>query len=163
MEVRIIRSHRRRKTVSARVVKDVLLVNAPAALSGEHLQKIIADFKMRFERKRLKEELDKSQDLMQIASGINRKYFGNQLKINSVEYVTNQNSKFGCCDYRSADIRISHRVGSMPGWVRDYVIIHELAHLIEPNHGKAFWELVCRYELAERARGYLMAVGIGME
>jgi predicted metal-dependent hydrolase len=47
----------------------------------------------------------------------------------------------------------------MPDWVRDYVLIHEMAHLIEPNHSKSFWDIVSRYELAERARGYLMAAG----
>jgi predicted metal-dependent hydrolase len=34
-----------------------------------------------------------------------------------------------------------------------------MAHLIEPNHGPAFWDIVSRYELAERAKGYLMALG----
>jgi len=37
------------------------------------------------------------------------------------------------------------------------VIVHELAHLIEPNHGKRFKALVRKYPLAERAIGYLMA------
>jgi len=159
-EIKVVRSGRRKRTVSARVVNDTLLVRAPLALSGERLEKIIADIKARFERKKIKEELDKREDLTQVAARLNEKYFGNQLKINSVEYVANQNSRFGCCNYRSANIRISHRIGAMPAWVRDYVLIHEMSHLIEPNHSKAFWNIVSRYRLAERARGFIMAAGL---
>ena len=157
MEVKIIRSQRRRRTVSARIVENTLLVSAPLMLSGERLDKIVAGFKVKFEKKKLKEELDKKESLFDIASRLNKKYFANQPKINSIEYVTNQSRKFGCCNYRSGEIRISHKIGSMPAWVRDYVIIHEIAHLIEPNHSRAFWNIVSRYKLAERARGFLLA------
>ncbi len=163
MEVKIIRSRRRRRTIGARMVKDTLLVSAPVALSQERLDKVIADFKIKFEKKMLKRELERKQNLVEIAAKLNEKYFQNKLKINSIEYVTGQNSKFGCCDYSNARIRVSHRVGLMPAWVRDYVLIHEMAHLLESNHSRAFWEIVARYELAERARGYLMAVGLESE
>lgn len=173
MEVKIIRSHRRRRTVSARLVEDTLLVNAPLMLSRMRLDKIIAGFKVKFEKKKLKDELGRKQSLFDIAMRLNEKYFANQLKINSIEYVTGQRAvvcspiskatgqsrKFGCCNYNSGNIRISHRIGLMPAWVRDYVIIHEIAHLIEPNHSRAFWAIVSRYKLAERARGFLLAAG----
>jgi len=163
MEVKIIRSSKRMRTVSARMVNDLLVVHAPAALSRERLQKIVSDFKLRFERKKLKEELDRKQDLVDIAARLNAKYFENRLKINSIEYVTDQNSKFGCCNYRDATIRISHKIGFMPHWVRDYVVIHEMAHLLEPNHSSAFWKIVRRYKLSERARGYLLAAGLRID
>jgi predicted metal-dependent hydrolase len=47
----------------------------------------------------------------------------------------------------------------MPRWVLDYVVVHELAHLVTPGHGPAFNALVDRYPKAERARGYLIAKG----
>jgi hypothetical protein len=46
----------------------------------------------------------------------------------------------------------------MPHWVRDYVLVHELAHLLVPGHGPDFWALVQRYPRTERARGYLDGV-----
>ncbi len=160
MEVKIIRSRRRKRTISARLVKDTLLVSAPLMLSQERLDKIVADFKIKFEKKKLKRELESKQNLIDIARKLNENYFENKLKVNSIEYVTDQNSKYGCCNYRDGRIRVSHKVGLMPEWVRDYVIVHEMAHLVEPNHSRAFWDLVSRYKLAERARGYLMAAGI---
>jgi predicted metal-dependent hydrolase len=43
----------------------------------------------------------------------------------------------------------------MPDWVLDFVLAHELVHLVEPNHGRRFQELLGNYPLAERAEGYL--------
>ncbi|MCX5697240.1 MAG: M48 family metallopeptidase [Candidatus Omnitrophica bacterium] len=160
--VKILRSKKRRRTVSARVLKDILIVRAPESISESRLQKVITELKARIERKHLKDELNKSEDLAHRAKELSAQYFENKLSINSIEYVTDQNSKFGCCNYRTGCIRISHRISAMPQWVRDYVIIHELAHLEVPDHSKVFWDTVNRYKLAERARGYLIAVG-GLE
>ncbi len=160
MEVKVIRSRRRRRTVSAKMINDCLVVSAPLMISESSLAEIISDFKVKFEKKKIKDELDKNRPLPEIAAALNKKYFDNQLKINSIEYVTNQNGKYGCCNYRDGHIRISHKVGLMPKWVRDYVLIHEMAHMIEPNHGRAFWRIVSRYRLYERARGFLYAAGI---
>ncbi|MDD5060591.1 MAG: DUF45 domain-containing protein, partial [Candidatus Omnitrophica bacterium] len=124
MEIKIVRSSRRLRTVSGRLIKDTLLINAPLVLSKEKLDKIVADFKQKFERKIIKNNLDKSDDLVARAARINEKYFLNKLKIRSIQYVTGQNSRFGCCNYHTADIRISHKVGLMPEWVRDYVVLH---------------------------------------
>ncbi len=54
----------------------------------------------------------------------------------------------------------------MPTWVLDYVLVHELAHLMEPGHGPEFWARVNAYPRTERARGYLeglsAAAGLGI-
>ncbi len=52
MEVKIIRSRRRKRTIGARLIKDELLVSAPLAISQERLDKIIAGFKIKFSRKK---------------------------------------------------------------------------------------------------------------
>ncbi len=61
-------------------------------------------------------------------------------------------------------IRLSSRLQPMPAWVVDYVLVHELAHLLEPGHGREFHRLVERYPQAERAEGFLegFLVGTGL-
>jgi hypothetical protein len=67
-------------------------------------------------------------------------------------------ARWGSCTPADGTIRVSERLREMPGWVLDYVLVHELAHLLVPGHGADFWELVGRYPRAERARGYLEGV-----
>lgn len=162
-DVKIIRSHKRHRTISARLKGETMFVYAPAKVSDRELSRVIGNFAKRLERKRLKRELNEDHDLEAVAEMLNKAYFNSRLRLRSIKYVTNQDKVFGSCNYRAGDIRISHRLSQMPDWVRDYVIIHEMAHLIEPNHSRAFWDIVYRYKLAERARGYLMAKGFDME
>ncbi len=75
----------------------------------------------------------------------------------SVVWAENQAERWGSCTPDARSIRVSSRLAAFPVWVLDYVIVHELAHLVEPNHGPAFHDLVARYPLAERARGFLIA------
>jgi predicted metal-dependent hydrolase len=163
MEIQIIYSERRRKTISARMKNGVMKVSAPAHIPEEHLQKIVERFRLKFERKNKPAEPGRNEDLARIAERLNRRYFGGRIQINSIKYATNQNSRFGSCNYRRKTIRISHRLANMPFWVRDYVIVHEMAHILEPNHGKSFYGLVSAYPRAERSRGFLLAKGFELE
>jgi predicted metal-dependent hydrolase len=52
---------------------------------------------------------------------------------------------------------VSSRLAAYPVWVLDYVLVHELAHLIEREHNTTFDALVDRFPLAERAKGFLIA------
>jgi len=160
MQIEIRRSKRRRKTVQARVVEDRLVVYAPERINEGRLAEIIENIRKRVEHRQLQAKLNKEVDLAKIAQALNRRYFSGRLRFKSIEWVTNQARRFGSCEYREGKIRISHRLARMPDWVRDYVIVHELAHLEEPNHSPRFWKLVNRYSYTERARGFLMAKGM---
>ncbi|GAB2628474.1 metal-dependent hydrolase [Paractinoplanes abujensis] len=81
-----------------------------------------------------------------------------QVRPASVRWVTNQNGRWGSCTPDDGTIRISHRIQEMPDWVIDYVLLHELSHLVVPSHNAEFWELVNRFGKAERARGYLEGI-----
>ena len=78
----------------------------------------------------------------------------------TIKWVDNQTSRWGSCSPATGTIRLSRALSTFPGWVLDYVIIHELAHLVVNGHGPAFWEIVNRYALTERARGFLIAKGL---
>ena len=160
--VEVIRSHRRHKSVSAELKGGVIVVRAPAAMSDEELAPVIDKLRQRLQR-RLKPVAQTDEALEKRAGELNRQYFGGKLRWRSIRYVKNQNKRFGSCTPSRGTIRLSQRLATMPPWVRDYVIVHELAHLQEANHSVRFWQLVNRYPLTERARGYLMAAGLEEE
>jgi hypothetical protein len=105
------------------------------------------------------ERLNARRGLQATAERLNEKYFGGRLRWDSIRFVANQRDRFGSCTPEDGTIRISHRVAEYPAWVREYVVMHELAHLEVPSHSPRFWRLVDRYPLAERARGFLIAKG----
>jgi predicted metal-dependent hydrolase len=96
---------------------------------------------------------------MNRAQELNRRYFDGRLTWTAIRYVPNQQKRFGSCTPERGTIRISDRLQDVPDWVRDYVLVHELAHLEEPNHSARFWKLVRRYPKTERAIGFLIALG----
>ena len=55
--------------------------------------------------------------------------------------IRNQRSRWGSCS-RDGNIALNWRLVQMPAAVSDYVLLHELMHLREPNHSPRFWALV---------------------
>jgi len=90
MNVKVIRSDKRVKTVDARVVDGVLVVRAPARLTDAELEPIVQRLLDRAEKQRQKEALDDA-DLERWARRLNKRYFGAKLKWTSIKWVTNQN------------------------------------------------------------------------
>lgn len=154
LTVEVVRSARRRKTVEARMVDGILKVHVPAGMSEDDEHRWVSEMVGRIERRRSAERID----LAARAGALARRY---DLELPaSIRWVDNQESRWGSCTPASRTIRISSKLGREPAWVIDYVIVHELAHLSVHGHGPRFWQLVGRYPLAERARGFLMARGL---
>jgi predicted metal-dependent hydrolase len=153
LDVRVVRSAKRRKTISATIEQGVLVVRLPARLSRAQEQYWVDRMRTRFER-REKPAADPETPLMRRAQLLNRRYFGARLKF-SIDWVTNQKQRWGSCTPESGRIRLSHELLKLPAFVIDYVIVHELAHLLEANHSERFWALVKAYPQAEKAIGFL--------
>lgn len=151
MKVEVKRSTRRRKTVEARLVDGTLRVAIPAWMTAEDEAHWVEVMSQRFSRKADTAEID----LVPRADNLAQRF--DLPTPATITWSTRQNTRWGSCSVDTGRIRISDRLAGFPDWVIDYVIVHELAHLVESGHNRPFWALVNRYPLAERARGYLMA------
>ena len=158
--VEVRRSTRRTRTVTAYRERDAIVVLVPARMSAaeerRHVQTMVQKVLAR-EARTAPPRGDAG--LLARALDLVDRYVDpdadQPVRPAEVRWVTNQRQRWGSCTPTTKVIRLSDRLQSMPAWVVDYVLVHELAHLLEPTHSAAFWRLVARYPQAERARGYL--------
>jgi predicted metal-dependent hydrolase len=163
--VEVRRSARRRRTVSAYRDGDRTVVLIPARMSQSEERRWVKAMLERLARQDRK--LRPGDDaLFDRAVALSRRHLVGAPMPASVRWVGNQGSRWGSCTPSDRTIRLSHRLQGMPGWVLDYVIVHELVHLRVPGHGADFWAEVAQYPRTERARGYLegvsAAAGLGL-
>jgi hypothetical protein len=102
------------------------------------------------------------RDLALRSASLADRYLGG-VRPASVRWVSNQNRRWGSCTSRTREIRISDRLRVVPGWVLDAVLVHELAHLIEPSHSARFRRLADRYPRTAEADVYLAGFTLGLE
>ena len=157
--VEVQRSRRRKKTISAEIVDDALIVSIPDRLSRAEEQEWVARMSTRMSERKRRDRLNSDGDLARRARELGDRYLDG-VRANDIAWVTNQKSRWGSCSPAERSIRLSLELSRYPTWVRDYVIVHELAHLLVPDHSERFWRLVERYPLTERARGFLIAKGM---
>lgn len=156
-EVEVRRSTRRRKTVSAYREDGRIVVLVPARLTAEQERHWVDVMVRRLTgggRRRSGAGCDDAA-LHARATRLSARYLDGRAVPASVAWSAVQGRRWGSCTVDTGAIRISARLRPMPDWVVDYVLIHELAHLLVPDHSEAFWEWVARYPKAERARGFL--------
>lgn len=152
IEVR--RSERRRRTVSAYKDGDIVVVLIPASMTRAQEAEWVETMVARLERQE-KRSRPSDDQLFKRALDLSERYLGGLAQPDSVRWVDNQKSRWGSCTPGDRSIRVSSRLQGTPTWVVDYVLVHELAHLIEPGHDDKFWAWVNHYPRAERAKGWL--------
>lgn len=156
-DVEVRRSRRRKRTVTAFREGGRLVVAIPDRFTRvqerEWVRRMVAKVEASERKRRPSDER-----LAARAAELSRQYLGGQARPTSVTWSTRQGRRWGSCTVAEGTIRISTRLQGMPGWVLDYVLLHELAHLLCAGHGPEFWALLAAYPRTERARGFLEGV-----
>ncbi|WP_432544774.1 M48 metallopeptidase family protein [Kineococcus sp. SYSU DK002] len=156
-EVDVRRSRRRTRTVSAYRDGGRTVVLIPARFTRAEEREWVERMVTRLEAAdRRRNPLE--GDLLERARELSRRHLDGLARPRSVTWVDNQHHRWGSCTPADGSIRLSSRLQGMPSWVLDYVILHELAHLLVPTHSRQFWGLLESYPRTERARGFLAGV-----
>lgn len=154
------RSARRRRSVSITRREGDLVIAIPAAFSAREerdwVRKMIDQLARKEERTAPTKRSDAS--LAAIARELSDRHLGGRARPTSVTWSARQQRRWGSCTPSEGTIRLSTRLQGMPDWVLRSVVMHELVHLLVPDHGPDFYALMNRYPKAERARGFLDGV-----
>lgn len=167
--VEVRRSPRRRRMVSAYREGDTVVVLLPARMTKGEEKHWVAEMLSRLQRsetRRKSPARTSDEALMARCAELSARYLDALADPVSVRWVPPMRTRWASCTPTEGTIRVSERLRDVPPWVLDYVLVHELAHLLVPGHGKDFWEWVHRYPKTDRAMGYLeglsAAAGWGM-
>lgn len=153
LEVR--RSSRRKKSIAVHREGDVFVVNAPAWMPKADVE---AHAKELIERLRRRERPRRSDtELLTRALWLRLEFIPEAPEPAAVRWAT-QESRWGSCTSFDRSIRISSALERAPQYVIDAVIVHELAHLLQANHGSDFKRLIARYPDNARADAFLAGI-----
>ncbi len=159
VEVRV--STRRRKSASAFWSDGRVVVVLPASMPRSARPEMVEDLVRRVLNYR-PHVAASDTDLADRAGQLADRYLDG-VRPSSIRWVTNQRSQWGSCTWGTGEIRISDRLRVVPGWVLDAVLVHELAHLVEPNHSQRFRALAGRYSRSREADVFLDGFSLGRE
>jgi predicted metal-dependent hydrolase len=151
LKVEVVRSPRRRKTIEATKDGNKVVVRLPSTLTRSEARRWVKVMIERIQQAEHVSRLNEKRELQRRAHELHERYFRSRPALRSIRYVPNQRDRYGSCTPVDGSIRLSHVLADYPDWVRDYVIVHELAHLRAPDHSSYY---------AERARGFLIAKGM---
>lgn len=153
-DVEVRRSLRRRRTVTAFREDGRVVVCVPSKLSKAEERRWV---EVMLERLAAQEKRRRPTDdaLLARARELSKRYLDGRVEPVSVRWSSAQRARWGSCTPSDGSIRLSARLQGLPTWVIDYVLVHELAHLLISDHSTEFWELVGAFPRAERARGFL--------
>lgn len=154
VEIRV--STRRRRSSAAHLEAGKVVVVVPAQLSVAEREDVAARLALRvLDQGRRRSAAVSDSELERRAHELADRYLDG-VRPSSVRFVTNQMRRWGSCTPSSGAVRISSRLRAMPDWVLDAVLVHELAHLLEPSHSARFRALCATYPRQPEADAYLL-------
>jgi predicted metal-dependent hydrolase len=158
--VEVRRSSRRTRTVTAYRERETIVVLIPQRMSKADERTFVKDMVEKVLAREARASAPRGDDALgsrarELAAIYLAPALDHVPEPTAVSWVTNQQQRWGSCTPSTGVIRLSHRLQPLPAWVVDYVLLHELAHLVEPTHSERFWNLVGRYPAAGKAKGYL--------
>jgi predicted metal-dependent hydrolase len=154
------RSPRRRRQAEAHARDGTVVVRVPAGMSAADEERVISKLVRRVTGVQRAAELGGDEALARRAAQLADRYLGG-VRPTSVTWTGRMGRRWGSCTPSDGTIRVSRDVASMPAFVRDYVLLHELAHLRVEDHSPAFHALLASYSDRDRARGYLEGFAAG--
>lgn len=122
----------KRKTSGGRLKGGIITLTMSDDLNANERSKAIGSLLSRLVA------ADQLPYIQERVQALNQQFFQKRIKSIKLKYT---HSRWGSCSH-SGNINLSTRLLFAPQAVIDYVIIHELAHLIEQNHSHRFWALV---------------------
>jgi hypothetical protein len=148
------RSTRRRRSASAYAREGVVVVQLPAGMPRADEERMIARLVARVVGRTRATGAGGDEALTARAAALADRYVDG-VRPTSVAWSSRMRRRWGSCTVDDRTIRVSDRLAAVPDHVLDYVLVHELCHLVHPDHSPAFHALLARYPHVERARAFL--------
>jgi hypothetical protein len=153
-------SSRRRKTATAFWENGQIVVVLPSHVPKADRPGLVDWLVARVMAKRPRAST--SDDALAARAGVLADRYVEGVRPTSIRWVTNQGKRWASCSPQTGEIRISHRLRTVPGWVLDATIVHELAHLLHADHSADFHAVANRFPRQHDAHVFLEGYSLGL-
>ena len=160
-EFRVIRSSRRKRSISALRQNGIIEIHIPDRMSRKAELEIIPEM-IEIVLRREAKNRSSDQALVTMAAELLERYLPDFHERPSAISWRNMRERWGSCTTGDRTIRISVRLNGTPDYVIACVLLHELIHLRVPGHGSDFHAYLDRYPDKDRAEAFLEGFEAGL-
>lgn len=150
----LVRSTKRKRSATAFGREGRIVVQLPAGLPRAEEERLISSLVSRV-AERHRSQTRGGDDALEARAAELADAYVDGVRPTWVRWSSRMKRRWGSCTPSQGTIRISDRLAGVPDYVLDAVLVHELAHLVEPGHGPRFRAIVARYPELARADAFL--------